>query len=143
MRKIKGKLKKITYLALALSLVMCNNIFAAQVEVGSGNTRGWVWGYNGIGGNGSTGYYSEGSTNFTSLGNACTGVRVGIEMTLRDNYGSLLYYDDKRLPAGASGKTVTVSLHSGFFSESKLESTTRHYLSGALTYSTTEVRRSY
>jgi len=143
MQKIKRKLMKITYLALTLSIIMCSNIFAEQVEVGSGNTRGWVWGYNAIGGNGSTGYYSEGSTSFTSLGNECSGVKIGIEMTLRDNYGSRLYYDNKRLPAGASGKTVTVKLHSGFFSKNKLESTTRHYLTGAITYSTTEVRRSY
>lgn len=77
MKKIKSKLMRVTFLAGAISLMMCGNIFAAstgQIKVGSGSASGWVYGYNSVSGNGTSGYYAESSTSFTTLGNGCGGV---------------------------------------------------------------------
>lgn len=144
MKKIKSKLMRVTFLAGAISLMMCGNIFAAstgQIKVGSGSASGWVYGYNSVSGNGTSGYYAESSTSFTALGSACGGVSASVQMTVKSGSSTLYSNRDTVSASTVYGNTVEASLHSGFFSANNITSTSTHTLSGPITFSRTLVAK--
>lgn len=118
MRKITNKLMKSTFLALVMSLMMYNSVFAVStghVQVGSGNKSGIVYGWNSVAGNATTGYYAEGDTGFTSGGIDCSGIIAGVQMTVKSG-SKTMYTGQKSVPSiNSMGTQVWASLHSGFF----------------------------